>query len=282
MRRYGVIVVAFVVPILTGLLCPWSLFSPRPPDYRECYGYSIAESGIQVRCEEAGEGKWTNHIDGEFTVTNTAQDPIRAYMSVSLWDPDRQHPISFFKCQPADGVELAPGESTEFSCPDKVAEYCANEVLTNPYCAWVTPAPPGQEAPAAERTGQVRVTLEWDDRIVDLDLMVIDPSGEEISKAHPSSASGGSLDWNWCCDPFDALCGLPMSESDLPTETVEWQPGTALDGEYQVFAFYHTNCEERSGDVEFTVRVEVDDDPPVEHRGRASLNQRTEITTFSR
>ena len=130
--------------------------------------------------------------------------------------------------------------------------------------------------------GRVRVTLGWDDRAVDLDLIVVDPPGEEISKLDPSSASGGALDWDWCCDPFDALCGLPMSESDLPTETVEWRPGTAPAGEYKVLVFYHANCEERAGDVDFTVRIEVDDDPPVEHRDRVSHNQRTEVATFTR
>jgi hypothetical protein len=109
MRRQDVIIVAFVVPTLTALLCPWSLFSPRPPGYRECYGYRVVESDVQVRCEEAGKGKWTNHIDGKFIVTNTAEEPIHAHMSVSLWDPDRRHPTSFFKCQPtarpkADGL----------------------------------------------------------------------------------------------------------------------------------------------------------------------------------
>lgn len=255
---------------------------PRPPGHQECHGYHVVESGVQVRCEEAGEGKWTNHIDGKFIVTNSAKDPIHAYMSVSLWDPDRQHPTSFFRCQPADGVELAPGESAEFSCPDKVADYCANEVLTNPYCAWVTPAPPGKETPVPEPAGRVGVTLGWDDRIVDLDLIVIDPSGEEISKSHPSSASGGSLDWDWCCDPMNALCGLPMSESAPPAETVEWQPGTAPTGEYKILASYYANCNGRSKDVEFNVRIEVDDMSPVDHRARVSYNQKVEVTTFSR
>jgi hypothetical protein len=273
-----------LLPISVGVMLAafsCSVLFPRPPGYRECYGYRVVESGVQVRCEETGEGKWTNHIDGKFIVTNTAEEPILAFLGARLIHPDG-YVTSFFKCQPSDGVELAPNESTEFSCPDRVEDFCAKGVSSNPGCSWVTPVPPGQEAPVPEPAGQVRVTLEWDERIVDLDLIVIDPSGEEISKSHPASASGGSLDWDWCCDPMNALCGLPMSESDLPAETIEWQPGTAPAGEYQVVVFYHDNCGEISGGVEFNVGIEVDDDLPVEHRARISHNQRIEVATFSR
>ncbi len=82
-------------------------------------------------------------------------------------------------------------------------------------------------------TGDVQVTLRWD-APVDLDLHVIDPSGQEIWFSSPSSTTGGRLD-------VDAN-GNCQTMSASPVENVFWPTGGAPSGSYQVSVAYYMSC----------------------------------------
>jgi hypothetical protein len=93
-------------------------------------------------------------------------------------------------------------------------------------------------------TGDVQVTLRWDDN-ADIDLYVMDPSGETIYYSHTSSASGGQLDVDNRC-PITA--GLP--------ENIFWPPGGAPAGTYTVWVDYYQDCGD-AGPVDWTVTTLV-------------------------
>jgi hypothetical protein len=92
-------------------------------------------------------------------------------------------------------------------------------------------------------TGQVRVTLQWS-ATNDLDLHVIDPFGEEIFFANPTSDSGGTLDFdsNISCIP------------DGGVENIFWPENGAPSGNYQVIVDNFTACESAAP---YTVTVSV-------------------------
>jgi hypothetical protein len=98
-------------------------------------------------------------------------------------------------------------------------------------------------------TGDVRVTLSWNDTN-DLDLHVIDPTGEEIYYANATSASGGQLDID-----ANAACGNPTT---TPVENIFWAAGTAPPGTYTVLVNYWANCPGGAQQPAFTVETLVD------------------------
>ena len=75
-------------------------------------------------------------------------------------------------------------------------------------------------------TGDVQILLEWETRD-DLDLHVVDPSGEEIYFDNKHSASGGELD-------IDANAS-PANMMRHPKENVYWRHGGAPAGQYKVY-----------------------------------------------
>ncbi len=77
-------------------------------------------------------------------------------------------------------------------------------------------------------TGDVQVTLRWSGGS-DVDLHVIDPSGEEISFSSPTSSSGGQLD-------VDCIPGSTCADSGPHVENIFWPTGTAPSGSYSAFA----------------------------------------------
>ncbi len=81
-------------------------------------------------------------------------------------------------------------------------------------------------------TGDVQVTLTWDTH-TDVDLHVVDPTGEEIYYGHSESASGGELD-------HDSNAGCSID--GLNTENVYWPEGGAPAGEYVVRVDYYSAC----------------------------------------
>jgi uncharacterized protein YfaP (DUF2135 family) len=95
-------------------------------------------------------------------------------------------------------------------------------------------------------TGDVQLTLRWDNA-ADLDLHVVDPSGEEIWYSNPSSASGGQLD----VDANGTCAGDP------PVENIYWPTGGASTGVYQVFVVYYGGCDV-SEPANYEVTVVVD------------------------
>lgn len=81
-------------------------------------------------------------------------------------------------------------------------------------------------------TGDVQVTLSWDSD-ADVDLHVVDPSGEEIYFANRSSASGGELD-------LDSNAGCSLD--NVRNENITWPVGAAPRGTYIVRVDYWSNC----------------------------------------
>ena len=92
-------------------------------------------------------------------------------------------------------------------------------------------------------TGDVQVTLSWD-TVADVDLHVIDPSGEEIFYGNRLSASGGELDLD-----SNAGCG----GGDVRNENITWPIGIAPSGTYTVRVDYWSNCDVVR--TNYTVRI---------------------------
>jgi hypothetical protein len=98
---------------------------------------------------------------------------------------------------------------------------------------------------AGARSGDVQVSLEWKN-VNDLDLHVIDPSGERIFYSHPRSTSGGVLDVD-----------MNRSGNDLttrPVENVYWPEHAAPRGTYRVEVMHFANHGGQDPTL-FTVRV---------------------------
>jgi hypothetical protein len=96
---------------------------------------------------------------------------------------------------------------------------------------------------AGARSGDVQISLEWKN-VNDLDLHVIDPSGERIFYNNRESQSGGQLD-------------VDMNASQLtarPVENVYWPERGAPRGTYKVEVVHFANHGGRDP-TEFTVRV---------------------------
>ena len=96
-------------------------------------------------------------------------------------------------------------------------------------------------------TGDVQVTLRWEGE-ADLDLAVIDPSGERIWFGSPQSTSGGILD-------VDANGGCEGERR--PVENVDRPTGAAPAGEYAVAVAYFQECE-FVGPVDYEVTITLD------------------------
>jgi hypothetical protein len=92
-------------------------------------------------------------------------------------------------------------------------------------------------------TGDVQVTLSWD-ADSDVDLHVVDPSGEEIYYGHRRSASGGELD-------LDSNAGCRID--GVRNENITWPIGRAPRGQYTVRVDYWSNCSAQQ--TNYTVRV---------------------------
>jgi hypothetical protein len=99
-------------------------------------------------------------------------------------------------------------------------------------------------------TGDVQVTLNWHD-INDLDLHVIDPTGEEIYYGNRMSSSGGMLDVD-----ANAGCG---GTTTSPRENIFWPTGSAPTGKYTVSVELFEGCGENPGpSAGITVTARVD------------------------
>lgn len=109
-----------------------------------------------------------------------------------------------------------------------------------------TPIPPTEQTLG---TGDVQVTLRWVGRN-DLDLHVIDPTGEEIYYSYPASQSGGDLDVD-----SNARCLENITEQSV--ENIFWPLGDAPVGGYEISVVYFEQCVD-PGNTNFTVHVLVD------------------------
>lgn len=117
-------------------------------------------------------------------------------------------------------------------------------------CPVATPfTPPAPQAAAGEPqlgTGDIQVTLRWTS-VDDLDLAVIDPSGDIVAYFSPSIPSGGQLDVD-----ANAAC----SEGNTsPIENIFWPTGEAPQGEYTIEVNLFTRCAPSSEPIPFSLRV---------------------------
>ncbi len=110
------------------------------------------------------------------------------------------------------------------------------------------PCPCTPTATPTAGTGDVQVTLTWGDAApgVDLDLHVIEPSGEECYWAHTTTATNGQLDRdNQCANYVD---GRP--------ENIFWPTGVAPHGSYKVRVYCFSGCGSNPPSSQsYTVRV---------------------------
>ena len=94
-------------------------------------------------------------------------------------------------------------------------------------------------------TGDVQVNVTWD-LDVDVDLHVLDPSGEEIYYGNDMSTSGGTLD-------LDSNAGCNLDH--VKAENITWPVGGAPAGTYKVLVDYFEAC--TTGPVNYVVTVNV-------------------------
>ena len=92
-------------------------------------------------------------------------------------------------------------------------------------------------------TGDVKVALNFD-MDVDVDLHVVDPSGEDVYYGNKTSASGGNLD-------LDSNAGCSIDH--VNNENVFWAAGSAPHGPYTVRVDYYDACQ--TGTVNYVVTV---------------------------
>lgn len=94
-------------------------------------------------------------------------------------------------------------------------------------------------------TGAVQVSVSWDVPS-DVDLHLVEPSGEEIYYGNRTSASGGVLDLD-----SNAGCG----GSDVRNENITWPDSSPPRGEYTVRVNYWSSCGQSATNYVVTVRV---------------------------
>src|SRR5262249_27383185 len=105
-------------------------------------------------------------------------------------------------------------------------------------------------------TGAVQVSVSWRDAESDVDLHVVEPSGEEIYYANRDSATGGTLDLD-----SNAGCGLDA----VKNENVTWPNGNAPRGRYIVRVDYWSSC--GADATPYVVTVQIRGRPPMTFQG---------------
>lgn len=95
-------------------------------------------------------------------------------------------------------------------------------------------------------TGPIQVSVAWN-QPSDLDLYVVEPSGETIYFDHPQSSTGGILD-------LDANGGC-IGE-DIRNENISWPEDPPLRGTYTVRLNLWSSCQQEETDWLVTIRVE--------------------------
>jgi hypothetical protein len=106
--------------------------------------------------------------------------------------------------------------------------------------------PPATSPPAPEGDNDVQVNLDWTGND-DLDIHVIDPNGEELYYAAPTTSTGGTLEGG------DAV--PDCEETGAHAETAFWGAGTAPSGEYQVFIVNFGACDADGASFSYDIIV---------------------------
>lgn len=116
------------------------------------------------------------------------------------------------------------------------------------YLCPTPPPPPEPEGEPVLGTGDVQITLRWA-TTDDLDLAVVDPSGEEAFFGNPQVSSGGALD-------VDSNAGCAGTVTN-PVENVFWPTSGAPSGDYVAKVNFFSRCQSATQEVEFTVTLLV-------------------------
>jgi len=117
----------------------------------------------------------------------------------------------------------------------------------------------------------LRVSLVWSNpETPNLDLIVVDSLGAEISAETPSNDTGGQLDFDDRCDAFAQ--GGP--------ENVAWPAGRAPEGEYQVKVRYTESCDEANLPTNWEVTLLVDGERTV-FSGTIQPGETIPVTRFA-
>ena len=118
--------------------------------------------------------------------------------------------------------------------------------------------------------GDVQVTLTWTGP-ADVDLHVIEPTGNEIFFGNRTSASGGALDVDDIPD---------CSETGSHVENVFWPRDGAPSGDYSAFVrVFAIGCE--TGLASFTLTVKVAGEVVAETSGNLDARENSETVTFN-
>jgi hypothetical protein len=118
-------------------------------------------------------------------------------------------------------------------------------------------------------TGDIQATLRWDS-IHDLDLAVMDPSGEIVAFDNTPIASGGQLDVD-----ANALCA---SSTQTPVENIFWPQGQAPRGDYVIAVNLYQRCDASTGPIPFTLHLTVQG---VTETFTGVVDEANDIVTFS-
>jgi hypothetical protein len=121
--------------------------------------------------------------------------------------------------------------------------------------------------------GDVQISVSWTGAS-DVDLHVIDPSGEEVFFGNLTAASGGTLDLD-----SNAACTI----DNVNNENVVWPVGGAPRGEYRVIVDYWSDCGVPRSDYVVTIQAEGQE-PQIfsgSFVGIADSNVDAEIATFT-
>lgn len=92
--------------------------------------------------------------------------------------------------------------------------------------------------------GDVELTLNWENTN-DLDLICVDPNGEEISFRNKKSSSGGILDVDM---------NVEEPRTSRPVEHIYWPHNSAPKGTYHVYLYYYENYDEEKS-TSYVVKV---------------------------
>ena len=118
------------------------------------------------------------------------------------------------------------------------------------------------------KLGDAHVSIAWDN-VNDLDLHLIEPSGEEICFSHRKSASGGELD-------VDMNSG--SQRNDKPCENIFWSNNTAPRGHYKVIVVHYSNHGAQDP-TNYLVSAELHG-KSFEYRGKITYGNRPDIWEF--